>query len=120
MNMTALQHTIDSQFDLDVFLNILDGIQEQDGTIFIMTSNYPEKIDQTLIRPGRCDLRINFKKTTRDIFKEMVKYYYKDEYKETDLTEHILNNIHNKWTASEICQLFYEHSYDMLIKDIRN
>lgn len=103
-------------FNLDVFLNILDGIQEQNGTIFIMTTNYPEKIDKALIRPGRCDIRVPFKRTTPEVFLEMVKYYYNEDYNEADFTTDLLEKIRDKFTASEICQLFYEHSYKMLIK----
>lgn len=111
-------------FDLDVFLNILDGIQEQDGTIFIMTTNYPEKIDKALIRPGRCDIRIEFKLTTSKIILDMIQYYYREDYKETDFVIDgkylpILENMGDKYTASEICQMLYEHSYASIINHFK-
>lgn len=37
-------------------LNALDGIATPDGRIFILTTNYPERLDAALIRPGRCDV----------------------------------------------------------------
>lgn len=36
--------------------NALDGITTPDGRIFVMTTNYPERLDAALIRPGRADL----------------------------------------------------------------
>lgn len=37
-------------------LNALDGITTPDGRILIMTTNYPERLDDALIRPGRADV----------------------------------------------------------------
>ena len=41
-------------------LNALDGISTPDGRIFIMTTNYPERLDRALIRPGRADVHEEF------------------------------------------------------------
>jgi len=41
-------------------LNALDGISVPDGRIFIMTTNHPENLDLTLIRPGRVDFHETF------------------------------------------------------------
>jgi chaperone BCS1 len=41
---------------LSTFLNVLDGVQTPEGSVFIMTTNHPEKLDSALIRPGRCDV----------------------------------------------------------------
>ena len=62
--------------NLSCFLNILDGIIELHGIMIIMTTNYPEKIDEALIRPGRFDFKYEFKKTTKKIIKEMIQFKY--------------------------------------------
>lgn len=45
------------------------------GRVLIMMTNYPEKLDSALIRPGPVDLQIGFTFATRtqirDIFKRM-------------------------------------------------
>ena len=41
-------------------LNALDGISTPDGRIFIMTTNFPERLDRALIRPGRADVHEEF------------------------------------------------------------
>lgn len=37
-------------------LNAIDGITTPDGRIFVMTTNFPERLDPALIRPGRADV----------------------------------------------------------------
>jgi ATP-dependent 26S proteasome regulatory subunit len=57
-------------------LNILDGIQESNGRIIIMTTNKPEILDKALIRPGRIDIEINFKKASIDNIKEIIENFF--------------------------------------------
>ena len=41
-------------------LNAIDGVTTPDGRIFVMTTNYPERLDPALIRPGRADVHEQF------------------------------------------------------------
>ena len=41
---------------LSTILNSLDGLLTPDGLLFFITTNYPEKLDDALTRPGRIDL----------------------------------------------------------------
>lgn len=41
-------------------LNCLDGVLARDGSLVFMTTNYKEKLDPALIRPGRIDYQIEF------------------------------------------------------------
>lgn len=56
-------------------LNAIDGVASQEGRILIMTTNYPENLDDALIRPGRVDMKIEFtlasKQQIREIFLRM-------------------------------------------------
>ncbi len=40
------------------FLNALDGVATQEGTVLFMTTNHPEMLDEALIRAGRIDERV--------------------------------------------------------------
>jgi hypothetical protein len=53
------------KFTLGDLLELLDGIIEMHGRMIIMTSNHPEHIDEALLRPGRIDQIVEFKKMTR-------------------------------------------------------
>ena len=37
------------------FLNAIDGVRSQEGRILIMTTNFKERLDPALLRPGRVD-----------------------------------------------------------------
>ena len=45
-----------SNFTMDQLLNIIDGLLETPGLMFIMTTNHPEHLDPALLRPGRFDI----------------------------------------------------------------
>jgi mitochondrial chaperone BCS1 len=56
-------------------LNAIDGVASQEGRVLIMTTNYPEKLDDALVRPGRVDMKIEFtlasKQQIRELFLRM-------------------------------------------------
>lgn len=62
--------------NLAFLLNLLDGVLETPGRILIITSNYPEKLDKALVRPGRIDVRIKFDYATVNMIKDMLKHFY--------------------------------------------
>jgi hypothetical protein len=77
------------KIDLSFLLNLLDGVLEIPGRIVIMTSNFPEKLDHALIRPGRIDVIANFTKCSHHTMIEMMEFFYDivltDKEKETIL-----------------------------------
>jgi hypothetical protein len=51
-----------SKLTLANLLEVFDGVMEMDGRMMVMTTNFPEKLDSALIRPGRIDMKIHFEK----------------------------------------------------------
>lgn len=45
---------------LSGLLNCLDGIMSREGCMILMTTNYRERLDTALIRPGRVDMELEF------------------------------------------------------------
>jgi hypothetical protein len=77
INLKSLVTSTKSKgFDLSCFLNVLDGIIELHGIMIIMTTNYPEKLDEALIRPGRIDFKHEFKKSNKQLIHNMLKLKY--------------------------------------------
>ena len=97
LSSTGLKN--EDELNLSCFLNILDGIIELYGVMIIMTTNYPERIDSALIRPGRFDFKYEFKKMTRANVVEMLKYKFEISNDEWDkkyskylkINDHILS-----------------------------
>ncbi|KIL64338.1 hypothetical protein M378DRAFT_78421 [Amanita muscaria Koide BX008] len=46
-------------------LNVLDGVGSEDGKLFFATTNYVDRLDPALLRPGRIDCRVEYKLATR-------------------------------------------------------
>jgi SpoVK/Ycf46/Vps4 family AAA+-type ATPase len=67
---------VEDKLSLSCILNLLDGIVETPGRIVIMTSNYPERIDSALKRPGRMDIHVELKRATRTVIVEMLSSFY--------------------------------------------
>ncbi|KAJ8521345.1 hypothetical protein ONZ45_g1923 [Pleurotus djamor] len=47
-------------------LNVLDGVDSEEGKIFMATTNYVDKLDPALMRPGRIDMKIQYKLASSD------------------------------------------------------
>ena len=68
---------------LSFILNVLDGVQETPGRIMIMTSNYIQKIDKALKRPGRIDICLELGYATMATVKEFYTFHYKKHMKKS-------------------------------------
>ncbi len=62
---------------LEGLLNSIDGVGCRDGRILILTTNYPDRLDAALIRPGRVDRRIEFGYADREMIAKMFRWFYR-------------------------------------------
>jgi hypothetical protein len=114
-NKSQEQKKKQKKFTLSEILNLFDGVLEQNGRIIIMTSNHPEKIDPALLRFGRIDVKIHYKKCNSQITKDIVEFYF-----ETQIDEQIILPAY-KFTASEIFEICSKYdSVDETIEHILN
>jgi mitochondrial chaperone BCS1 len=51
-------------------LNAVDGGASQERRVLIMTTNYPEKLDDALIRPGRVDMKVEVSLASKEQIRE--------------------------------------------------
>ena len=97
---------IKDPIDLAFLLNLLDGTLESSGRIVVFTSNYPERFDKALIRPGRIDMIIEFKKCSSNIVRAMIMGFY-------DLTaadvEWDHTELDGKWSPAEVNQILFRN-----------
>ena len=90
--------------DLSFLLNLLDGTLESSGRIMAISSNFPERIDRALIRPGRIDMIVHFKKCNREILKEMVESFY-----DTKVEKLTNKSLDYKWSPAEVNQILFRN-----------
>ncbi|KAG6914941.1 hypothetical protein DXG01_014347 [Tephrocybe rancida] len=50
---------------LSALLNVIDGVGSDDGRVFFATTNYVDHLDPALLRPGRIDMKIEYKLATK-------------------------------------------------------
>jgi hypothetical protein len=97
---------IKDPIDLAFLLNLLDGTLESSGRIVVFTSNYPERFDKALIRPGRIDMIIEFKKCSSNIVREMIMGFYDLSAAEVEWDHPELDG---KWSPAEVNQILFRN-----------
>merc|ERR1712061_333084 len=80
-----------NKLTLASLLEVLDGVMEMEGRMLIITTNYPEKLDRALIRPGRIDMKVKFGPMSAQNIREMFEHYFE--------TQVFLNNMHKPMEA---------------------
>lgn len=97
--------------DLSFLLNILDGTLESAGRMIVITSNFPERIDKALIRPGRIDMIVKFTRCSVAVLREMVRGFY-----DKDVPDHPLwKTGDGKWTPAEVNQILFRN-FDNIVE----
>lgn len=95
----------DKGITLSGLLNAIDGINECDGRILIMTSNKPEILDDALIRAGRIDQKYHFDYCTHEQIADMYNLFFG---KKCD--ENIINAIEEKkYSPAHLSSLFMKY-----------
>ncbi|HNU10978.1 MAG TPA: AAA family ATPase [Rubrivivax sp.] len=61
------------------FLNALDGVATQEGSVLFMTTNHAEQLDPALIRAGRIDERIELGLCDEDQLRRLFLKFHDDE-----------------------------------------
>jgi len=68
-------------------LEVLDGIIESSDRICIFTTNYLEKIDKALLRPGRIDSIIEFKKLRKVDIQKLYELWFDKKIPDTQINK---------------------------------
>ena len=74
-NNQLQNNNVDSPLTLDNLLAIIDGTCEPSDYIICITTNFINKIDPALIRPGRFDIRLEFKYAVTSTIMEIIFHF---------------------------------------------
>lgn len=106
---------------LSFLLNLLDGVLETPGRILVITSNYPDRLDRALIRPGRIDVSIEFKNASCSFVLDMINKFYNKSYTIDDIPLE-LNDIFTPAEVMESLCTYFKNSdkaIEHLVKKIK-
>lgn len=78
----------ESDRSTNILLNLLDGPKQIKNVVYLATTNHAEKLHERIInRPSRFDRKHYIGFPDREIRKEYLKYYFKDQINEINLDE---------------------------------
>jgi hypothetical protein len=109
----------EERIDLAFLLNILDGVLETPQRLMVMTTNYPSKLDAALLRPGRIDLILEFRKCSVEMLLIMVQNFYGDQVNTSPLLDDRLNGVLTPAEVQEVLCNYIEDSQGA-VKQIKN
>lgn len=75
---------ITTKLDIYTLLSTFDGIEEMRGRVIIATTNYIDRIDTALLRPGRFDIKINLGAFERSEIIELLENMFEGKMNEKD------------------------------------
>ncbi len=101
--MTVKQN---DKLNLGFFLNLIDGVLETPGRILILSTNYPDKLDKALVRPGRIDMKIHLEKCSSQMIRDILGHYYEDYEENEDIVAALFEK---GITPAELYQLCFKY-----------
>ena len=122
-NMARLNAETDKKknmINLSFMLNLLDGVLETPGRMMIITSNYPDKLDDAILRPGRIDIKIQFKRASVQVICDMLAHFY--NMNPDDFKSEISANFDEIFTPAEIMDVCSNNytDYKNAINELKN
>jgi chaperone BCS1 len=94
---------------LDDILNLWDGIRETPGRILVISSNFYDKLDSAIRRPGRIDITLGMTNASHEIIREMFMHFYGRPIDESSLSK-ITPEL---YSPAEITNLYIMYREDM-------
>merc|ERR1712228_87921 len=96
-----------SEIKLSDLLEAFDGVLEMKGRMMVMTTNHLEKLDPALIRPGRVDLSLEFKRCNKKAIGDFFETFFNGNNLD-------VKNVENGvWTPAEVAQICINHQDDV-------
>jgi len=104
------------------FFNLFDGIVNvMKGCIIFMTTNYIDKIDDAILREGRCDMKIEFPPLDKKSVEKLFLTFYPENEKESKIVSNMLGD--KKVVPcefSETLKHLYGNDIDNVVESIKN
>lgn len=106
-------------------LNCLDGVASTEARILFMTTNYKEKLDAALVRPGRVDVKEYIGYCSKSQVEKMFLRFYRgpDQTKAHELAKEFAQGVANHGKDVSPAQIqgffmFYKNSPEQVLSNI--
>jgi len=96
-----------TEIKLSDLLEAFDGVLEMKGRMMVMTTNHLERLDPALIRPGRVNLSLEFKRCTKESIGEFFETFF------PNVSLDMKNVQDGVWTPAEVAQICINHQDDV-------
>merc|ERR1711902_49549 len=96
-----------TEIKLSDLLEAFDGVLEMNGRMMVMTTNHLERLDPALIRPGRVNLSLEFKRCTKESIGEFFETFF------PNVSLDMKNVQDGVWTPAEVAQICINHQDDV-------
>ena len=115
--INSLSTKQNDKLNLGFFLNLIDGVLETPGRILIISTNYPDKLDKALVRPGRIDMKIHLEKCSHNMINDILEHYFDDYFSDISIINSLFSmNI----TPAELYQFCFKFkSYLFMVQSIK-
>ena len=95
---------------LSDLLEAFDGVLEMKGRMIVITTNHLEKLDPALIRPGRVDTMLEFKKSKKETVREIFEHFFTAETMPRDVDFDQVGD--GVWSPAEVVQICADSPYN--------
>jgi len=103
---------------MSFLLNILDGVIETPGRMIVMTTNFINKLDPALIRPGRIDIRIEFRACSRKVLQDILGQFFEVEAESVVIPEEVADYMFIPAVVARFCRI-YKRDISKLLQALR-
>jgi len=109
-SVNSISKLDEKSLTLSGLLNTLDGIFSYEGRILIMTTNHPEVLIESLIRPGRIDRKFKFTECDHDMIRKLYFNFFAKEINE----ELLVKLEENVYSPAYVTCIFMQYRNDPL------
>jgi mitochondrial chaperone BCS1 len=95
---------------LSTLLNVLDGLQTREGCIYFLTTNYKDRLDPALIRPGRVDLQVELGPANSEQIRELYLKFFPDV-QEDIIASYIQTCLEEKQVIAKVHQYLIDKKF---------
>lgn len=111
------KESVMNEITLAHWLQIMDDVNQISGRILVVTSNYPERLDAALMRPGRIDLNVRLGNASRETIADMI-HHFTDKMVSASALQCLPDDTLPPALVSNVIQQYMDNTIDTIVSKI--